>query len=95
MDEKIIVKPTDYVVDENGNLGYSYDYETQYRDAEELNKLPKDALLDECEKRREEAFRFPVPSKISKYSLAKDLAFAKGYESREADKYLDEPQREF
>ncbi len=86
MDEKIILKPTDYVVGEDGKLGYSYDYESQYKDAEHLDSLPKDALLDECKRRRSEAFSFPVPSNISKYSLAKDLAFAKGFVPREADR---------
>jgi len=85
MDEKIILKPTDYVVSEDGKLGYSYDYESQYRDAEHLDSLPKDALIDECKRRRNEAFSFPVPSNISKYSLAKDLAFAKGFVQGDSD----------
>lgn len=98
MDERFIVKPTDLVVDEKGNLGYSYDYEIQYKDAENLNNLTKSALLNECKRRKVEAFDFPVPSKISRYELAKDLAMAKGYlENNLSGKSLkvEETQREF
>lgn len=97
MEQKLIVKPTDYVVGENGNLEYSYDYKKQYEDAEKLNQLSKEALLDECKKRSQEAIEFPVPSKISRLRLAEDLAMAKGYVGGLKSKAHtgDENQREF
>lgn len=98
MDERFIVKPTDYVIDEKGNLGYSYDYKEQYKDAEKLNDLNKSALLDECKRREIDAFEFPVPSKISRFELAKDLARAKGYLEDNLSKTnskTNEQQREF
>ena len=79
MDEKVIIKPTDYIVEENGEIGYSYSYEEQYRDGERLNNLTKKELLQECQNRWKDVEELPVPSKISRYELAKDLAFAKSF----------------
>lgn len=95
MDEKIIIKPTDYVVEENGEIGYSYPYEEQYKDGERLNNLTKKDLLMECKNRWREVEELPVPSKISRYALARDLAFAKGYVSSEEETQSKEDQREF
>ena len=101
MSDKIILKPTDYVALENGGLEYSYSYEEQYLDAEKLNELSKSELLDEMNRRWKEVQMFPIPSKVSRYALARDMAFAKGYDTGKADKIFsehtscgDESQRE-
>lgn len=95
MNDKIILKPTDYVVSEEGEIGYSYSFEDQYSDGENLNKLSKEALLDERDRRWKAVQEMPLPSRISKYALARDMALAKGYDVREADQNINESRREF
>lgn len=97
MGERVIVKPTDYTVDENGKVGYSYSYDKQYSDAEYLDGLTEKELLAEIDKRWQEVQSFPVPSKISRHALARDLALAKGFDiSKNINRQKDqEAQREF
>ena len=84
MDKKIILKPTDYVHYKDGSVDYSYGLQSQYADGSQLDELSKTDLLAECKKRREEFLRFPIPSNFSRYSLANDMAKAKGFSQTES-----------
>lgn len=97
MGEKIIVKPTDYTVEENGKIGYSYSYDNQYVDAKFLNSLSEKELVAEIAKRWNEVMKFPVPSNISRHALARDLALAKGFavSQKTTTAKNEEIQREF
>jgi len=95
MERKIILKPTDYVQNIDGSLGYSYDYDSQYSDGEWLNSLAEKELILECENRWKQVQKFPIPSNISKYSLARDLALAKGFDISKLSQKTNEGQREF
>ena len=98
MDDKVFVKPTDYVILDNGELGYSFNYDEQFKDAKKLNELSKTDLLQEVDDRWKNVQELPVPSRVSKYTLAKDLAYAKGYAvdtSRQNILSTSEKQREF
>ena len=97
MEERIIVKPTDYTVNENGKIDYSYSYDKQYDDAKFLDSLSQRELVAEINKRWQEVMAFPVPSKISKHALARDLALAKGFDivPRTTSQKSQGSQREF
>ncbi len=86
MDRRIIIKPTDYFVYEDGSVDYSYNYEGQYKDGLKLNELPADDLLKTRDARWREVLRNPYPSNITKYFLAKDLAKAKGFDAAVSQK---------
>ena len=95
MERKIILKPTDYIQKSDGKLCYSYDYESQYSDGEWLNSLSEKELSDECKKRWKSVQSFPIPSNVSRYSLARDLALAKGFDIGKHNNKTNEGQREF
>ena len=81
MDDKIIVKPTDYVIDESGRVGGCYSFDALKNDVINLNKLTKQDLISECSARWDAFAGFPVPSAYHRYRAAYDLARAKGYEA--------------
>lgn len=96
---KIILKPTDYVFYKDGRIDYSYSYDDQYSDGKYLNGLSAEELLKEEQKRWGVVQKFPLPSNVSKHSLARDLALAKGYIVSNANsknnKSAEISQREF
>jgi len=96
---KIILKPTDYVFYKDGRIDYSYSYNDQYSDGKYLNSLSAEELLKEEQKRWDIVQKSPLPSNVSKHSLARDLALAKGYIVSNANstnnKSAEMPEREF
>lgn len=98
MSDRIIVKPTDYIINENGKIDYSYGYDSQYDDARFLDGLTEKEIKLEIEKRWRSVMELPVPSNISKHALARDLALAKGFDiSKKSGSSIkqSESQREF
>ena len=78
--DRIIVKPTDYIINEEGKVDYSYNYGNQYDDAKYLDSLTEKEIKLEIDRRWKDVLDLPVPSNISKHALARDLALAKGFD---------------
>ena len=80
MENKIILKPTDYDIGLSGENEDNYPFEKLKEDVKNLHRLSREELIAECGERWRQFAEFPVPSGYRKYRAAYDLARAKGYE---------------
>lgn len=71
---KILLKPTDYKVNDEGLVDYAYPLDSLKEDVINLSGLDAKGLADECRKRWRSFSKFPLPTNYSKYKAAMDLA---------------------
>ncbi len=77
---KILLKPTDYKINNDGLVDYAYPIESLKDDIVGLSMLDSAGLVDECRKRWSDFSKFPLPTNYSKYKAAIDLAQELGIE---------------
>ena len=68
------LKPTDYTVNNEGNVDYSYPFDELKNDVRSLSESNAQGLKDECNKRWNNFLKFPIPSNYSRYKAAYNLA---------------------